>query len=74
MGFVKTRVRISNPSNPSQYAELELLVDTGANFTLIPSAIFKEIGVEADAKFKLRTAKGGVLKGLRLFKTHPSPS
>ena len=58
MGFVKTRVRVSNPSNLSQYAELELLVDTGATFTLIPSAVSKEIGVEADAKFKLRTADG----------------
>ena len=58
MGFVKTGVRVSNPSNPSKYAELELLVDTGATFTLIPGALFKEIGVEADAKFRLRTADG----------------
>ena len=58
MGFVKTRVRVSNPSKPSQSAELELLVDTGATFTLIPSALLKGIGVEADAKFKLRVADG----------------
>ncbi len=58
MGFVKTRVRVSNPSNPTKYAELELLVDTGATFTLTPSAIFGEIEGEADGKFKLRTADG----------------
>ena len=58
MGFVKTRVQVSNPSNLSQSAELELLVDTGATFTLIPKVIFKEIGVEADTKFKLRIADG----------------
>jgi len=58
MGFVKTGVRVSNPSNPSRYAELELLVDTGATFILIPSAIFQEISVEVDAKFKLRMADG----------------
>jgi len=58
MGFVKTGIRVSNPSDPSKYAELELLVDTGATFTLIPRAVFQEIGVEADTKFKLRVADG----------------
>jgi predicted aspartyl protease len=56
LGFVKTRVKVSNPSNPSKKAELELLVDTVATFTLISSAVFQEIGVQADGKFKLKTA------------------
>ncbi|MFQ6122564.1 MAG: aspartyl protease family protein, partial [Dehalococcoidales bacterium] len=58
MGFLKTRVKVANASDPSKYAELELLVDTGATFTLIPNAVFREIGVEADTKFKLRVADG----------------
>jgi predicted aspartyl protease len=58
VGFVKTKFRVSNPANPSKYAELELLADTGATFTLVASAIFGETGVEADGKFKLRTANG----------------
>ena len=58
MGFVKTKVRVANSSNLSRSAELELLVDTGATFTLIPRAVFRAIGAEADAKFKLRLADG----------------
>ena len=58
MGFIKTRVRVSNPSDPSKYAELELLVDTGATFTLIPRVSLEQIGIEADAKFKLKMADG----------------
>ncbi|MDI6814509.1 MAG: hypothetical protein QMC90_00265 [Dehalococcoidales bacterium] len=72
MGFVKTKVRVSNPSDASKYTEPELLVDTGATFTLIPSVVFQEIGVKADTKFKLKTADGrlqsemGARSGLRL--------
>lgn len=62
MGFVKAKVRVSNPSDSSRYAELELLADTGATFTLIPGALLKEIGVEADAKFRLRVADGRTIE------------
>jgi len=58
MGFVKTKVRVSNPSNPAKHTELERLVDTGATFTLIPRGIFEEIGVEVDARFRLKVADG----------------
>jgi len=58
VGFVKTKVRVSNPANPSKYAELELLADAAATFTFIPGAITQETDVEANAKFKLRTADG----------------
>ena len=57
MGTVRAVVRVSNPAN-GRFAELELLVDTGATFTLIPRAIFEEIGAEADTSFRLRLADG----------------
>ena len=58
MGFTKANITVSNPLDASRQVELELLVDTGATFTLLPSVTLKEIGVEADVKFKLRTADG----------------
>lgn len=58
MGFVRTRVKISNPAEPSRAAELELLVDTGATFSMVPASLLKEIGVQADTMFSLRLADG----------------
>jgi len=49
---------VSNPANSSRHTELELLVDTGATFSLIPKTALKQIGLEPDTKFKLRTADG----------------
>ncbi|MBI2852426.1 MAG: aspartyl protease family protein [Chloroflexi bacterium] len=62
MGFVKTRVKISNPAEPSRTAELELLVDTGATFTMLPGSLLREIGVQADTSFRLRLADGRFLE------------
>jgi aspartyl protease family protein len=58
MGFVKTKVRISNPANDLKRTEIELLVDTGATFTLIPGTVLREIGAETDTRFRLKMADG----------------
>lgn len=58
MGFIRVKVRVSNPSDHSKYRDCELLVDTGVTFTLIPGTILEEIGIKPDTKFKLKTADG----------------
>jgi hypothetical protein len=73
VGFAKTKVQVSNPANPSKYAELGLLADTGATFALIPGAISQEIGVEAHGKFELRTAGSLMQKHNRECWTYQVP-
>ncbi len=47
MGYTKVRVRISNPDQPSKYREIELLVDTGAVYTVISARLLREIGIQS---------------------------
>jgi clan AA aspartic protease len=58
MGFVKARVRVSNPNDRAKHVELELLVDTGATFTLVPGKLLTQIGVQPEARFTLKMADG----------------
>ena len=45
MGFIKTRVRVSNPSDPSKYTEVELLVDTGATSIVLSKKQAQNLGI-----------------------------
>jgi len=47
MGYTKARVRISNPNQPSKYCERELLVDTGAVYTVVNAMDLREIGIQS---------------------------
>jgi aspartyl protease family protein len=62
LGFVKTKIRVSSPDEPSRYAQLELSTDTKANFTLIPRETIEQIGAVADTRFKLRIANGKLIE------------
>ncbi|MBI4285523.1 MAG: Retroviral aspartyl protease [Chloroflexi bacterium] len=61
MGFVRAKLRIANVDNLSQHADLELLVDTGATFTLVPASAFRQVGAKSDTEFKLRLADGSFI-------------
>ena len=37
MGFTTVNVRISNPADPKKWWSLELLVDTGAIYSIVPA-------------------------------------
>ena len=45
MGYTKVRVKISNPNEPSKYREKELLVDTGAVYTVVNARDLREVGI-----------------------------
>jgi clan AA aspartic protease len=62
MGSVTTSVRISNPHNGAQLDMLDLLIDTGATFTVLPFQSLKQLGVKPRVKRRLRTADGRIVE------------
>ncbi len=45
MDFTSANVRICNPEKPASCYEAELLVDTGAMYSVVPIQILKKLGI-----------------------------
>jgi predicted aspartyl protease len=56
---------VGNPADPARRRSVELLVDTGAVYSIIPSSILRDLGVAAKARKTFRTADGRSIE--RLF-------
>jgi len=62
MGYVKVKVTVSNIHKPDLKSELDLLVDTGAIYTVLSRERLLELGVEPRDKRRFRTADGRVIE------------
>ena len=62
MGTFSVKARVWNIHNPLRAAEVELLVDTGATYTVLPSSLLEGLGVVAERVVKLRLADGRVVE------------
>ncbi len=62
MGFLRVRARVSNPQQRERGGEAELLVDTGATFTVLPGELARQIALEAEAVRRLRLSDGRTLE------------
>lgn len=58
MGAVFAKFGIANPLNPAQETTLELLVDTGALYSVLPGPVLTELGIEPRERKVFRTADG----------------
>lgn len=58
MGTVVVKVDIANPLEPAHRASLEVLVDTGALYSMVPGNLLHQLGVEPLARRAFRTADG----------------
>jgi clan AA aspartic protease len=45
MGYTKVKVKIANPNQPARYRETELLVDTGAVYTVVNRRSLRDLGI-----------------------------
>jgi len=61
-GFVKVKARVWNIRDPSRAAEVELLADTGAIYTVLPSSILRDLGIEPISKRRFRLADNRVIE------------
>ncbi len=58
MGMTEVRVRVANVADTRRFAELDLVVDSGAIYSIVPVGILRRIGVRprAVATFGLANA------------------
>jgi aspartyl protease family protein len=62
MGFTYVKVKVSNPTTPAKSEDIDLLVDSGAIFTSIPSEVLKSLGLKPVDRERLRVYGGAVVE------------
>jgi len=71
MGLTFLEMEIGNPSNPEVTEKMEFLIDSGAVYSVVPSAILEKVGIKPVAEEEFRLANGTKImrkKGIALFK------
>lgn len=71
MGITVLRIDVGNPANPDVTESLEFLVDSGAIYSVVPSAVLQRLGLQPLREQEFRLADGtGVRRrtGGALFK------
>lgn len=62
MGFVNVPVKLFATGNGRKPLEIEMLVDTGAIFTLVPRRVLDELGVKPSGKRVFQTIDGSPIE------------
>jgi len=60
MGTFKEKTIIANPQNGEISMKLEMIVDSGATYTQIPSSLLSRLNIERRYKRKLKIAAGEI--------------
>ena len=62
MGFTRLRFTVSHPIDLSRSAEVDLLVDTGALNSFVPSEILERLGIPRQFRRVFRLANGQTIE------------
>ncbi len=71
MGLTFLEIEVGNPANPKITKSVEFLVDSGAIYSVVPTAILKKLGIKPFTKEEFILANGEKIvrkKGGALFK------
>jgi clan AA aspartic protease len=71
MGLTVLEVEVGSPANPERTERLELLVDSGAIYSVVPRAVLERLGIGPLTEQEFRLADGSKLvrkKGGAVFK------
>jgi clan AA aspartic protease len=62
MGTFKVKAKVWNPFKSGDVLEVELVVDTGATYTVLPAKMLEELGIEVVRTARLRLADNRVIE------------
>lgn len=62
MGLTYITVAVSNPARPRRKKRIRFLVDSGAAYSIVPSKILQELGIEPHRKENFILADGKEIK------------
>ena len=62
LGYVRVKARIWNVERPQEARVIELLADTGAIYTVLPSSLLRELGVTPIGRRRFRLANNQVVE------------
>lgn len=71
MGLTTLEVEVGNPARPNVTEKLELLVDSGAIYSVVPADVLKRLRIKPLATEEFRLADGPKIlrkKGIALFR------
>ncbi len=71
MGLTVLGVEVGNPANPEVTRKIELLIDSGAIYSVIPTPVLEGLGIKPLVEQEFRLADGSKItrrKGIALFK------
>ncbi|MBI4514128.1 MAG: aspartyl protease family protein [Gemmatimonadetes bacterium] len=71
MGLTVLVVEVGNPANPEVREKVEFLIDSGAIYSVVPTAILDKLGIQPLAQQEFRLADGTKIvrrKGVALFR------
>jgi len=71
MGLTVLPVEVGNPADPDVTEKIELLIDSGAIYSVVPAPVLEKLGIRALAEQEFRLADGSRIvrkKGVALFK------
>jgi clan AA aspartic protease len=61
MGTFREKVKIANPSNGASL-EIEMVVDSGATYSQVPSSLLSRLKIDKKYKRKLKIATGEIIE------------
>ena len=62
MGITEVTVELSNPRDQTQWQKLDLVADTGAIFSVIPSSTLEQLGITPYAEETFHLADGSPIR------------
>ena len=71
MGLTHLEIEVGNPANPEVTEALDFLIDSGAIYSVVPSAVLDRLGIKPLTEQEFRLADGSKIvrkKGVAIFK------
>lgn len=71
MGLKALEIHVGNPATPEETEKIELLIDSGALYSLVPTPVLERLGIRPLSSQEFRLANGERMtrnKGIALFR------